>query len=102
MRLEVKFNTTYDSDLHKTRAAAVKAAQSVEAVLKVPPPVCHLTGYGTTSIEYVLWFWIKDAATGPTGVRSAVMIALWDTFANEGIKLPTPGATRVILEQPKT
>jgi hypothetical protein len=29
------------------------------------------------------------------------MIALWDTFAREGIKLPIPGATRVILEQPK-
>jgi small-conductance mechanosensitive channel len=101
MRLEVKFSTTYDSDLHKTRAAAVQAAQSVEQVLKVPPPVCHLTGYGTSAIEYVLWFWIKDAATGPTGTRSAVMIALWDTFAREGIKLPIPGATRVILEQPK-
>ena len=31
MRLEVKFSTTYDSDLHKTRAAAVAAAQSVDA-----------------------------------------------------------------------
>ena len=71
MRLEVKFNTTYDSDLHKTRAVAVAAAQSVEQVLKVPPPVCHLTGYGASAIEYVLWFWIKDAATGPTGVRSS-------------------------------
>jgi len=101
MRLEVKFSTTYDSDLHKTRAVAVQAAQSVEQVLKVPPPVCHLTGYGASAIEYVLWFWIKDAATGPTGTRSAVMIALWDTFAREGIKLPIPGATRVILEQPK-
>jgi small-conductance mechanosensitive channel len=101
MRLEVKFSATYDSDLHKTRAAAVQAAQGVEQVLKVPPPVCHLTGYGAAAIEYVLWFWIKDAATGPTGVRSAVMIALWDTFAKEGIKLPVPGATRVILEQPK-
>ena len=29
MRLEVKFTTTYDSDLHKTRAAAIAAAQSV-------------------------------------------------------------------------
>ena len=29
MRLEVKFSTTYDSDLHKTRAAAVEAALSV-------------------------------------------------------------------------
>src|SRR4051812_39937281 len=101
MRLDVKFSTTYDSDLQKARAAAVQAAQSVEQVLKVPPPVCHLTGYGTSAIEYVLWFWIKDAATGPTGTRSAVMIALWDTFAREGIKLPIPGATRVILEQPK-
>ena len=101
MRLEVKFSTTYDSDLHKTRTVAVQAAQTVEQVLKVPAPVCHLTGYGSSAIEYVLWFWIKDAATGPTGTRSAVMIALWDTFAREGIKLPIPGPTRVIVEQPK-
>ena len=101
MRLEVKFNTTYDSDLHKTRAAAVQAALSVNEVLKVPPPVCHLTGYGSSAIEYVLWFWIKDAATGPTSVRSAVMIALWDTFEREGISLPKPGAARIIVEQAK-
>jgi small-conductance mechanosensitive channel len=99
MRLEVKFSTTYDSDLHKTRAAAVQAALGVEQVLKAPPPLCHLTGYGSAAIEYVLWFWIKDAATGPTGVRSAVMIALWDTFEREGVKLPIPGPARVIVEQ---
>jgi small-conductance mechanosensitive channel len=101
MRLEVKFSATYDSDLHKTRAAAVQAALSVEQVLKAPPPVCHLTGYGTAAIEYVLWIWIKDAAVGPTGVRSAVMIALWESFRREGIKLPVPSATRVIVEQAK-
>jgi small-conductance mechanosensitive channel len=101
MRLEVKFSTTYDSGLHKTREAAVKAALGVEQVLKAPPPVCHLTGYGTAAIEYVLWFWIKDAATGPTAVRSAVMIALWDTFEREGVKLPIPGPAHVIVEQKK-
>jgi small-conductance mechanosensitive channel len=101
MRLEVKFSTTYDSDLHKTREAAIKAALGVEQVLKAPPPVCHLTGYGTAAIEYVLWFWIKDAATGPTAVRSAVMIALWDTFEREGVKLPIPGPAHVIVEQKK-
>jgi len=101
MRLDVKFSTTYDSDLHKTRAAAVKAAHSVEQVLKTPPAVCHLTGYGAAAIDYVLWFWIKDAATGPTGVRSAVMIALWDTFEREGVKLPKPGPAHIVLERPK-
>lgn len=101
MRLDVKFNATYDSDLHKTREAAVKAAQAVPQVLKTPPPICHLTGYGAGAIEYVLWFWIKDAATGPTGVRSAVMISLWDTFEREGVKLPKPGPAHIVVEQPK-
>ena len=101
MRLEVKFSSTYDSDLHKTRAAAIAAAQSVEQVLKTPPPVCHLTGYGASAIDYVLWFWIKDAATGPTGVRSAVMIALWDQFAKDGVKLPIPGPAHIVLDRPK-
>ncbi len=101
MRLEVKFNATYDSDLHKTRAVAVQAALAVKQVLKTPPPVCHLTGYGSSAIEYVLWFWIKDAATGPTATRSAVMISLWDTFEREGVKLPKPGAARIIVEQAK-
>jgi small-conductance mechanosensitive channel len=99
MRLEVKFTTTYDSDIHKTPQVAAAAAGSVAGVLKTPAPVCHLTGYGSTAIEYVLWFWIKDAATGPTAVRSAVLTALWDTFAREGIVLPKPGAARVIVEQ---
>ena len=101
MRLEVKFSATYDSDLHKTRAAAIRAAQSVDTVLKSPAPVCHLTGYGTSAIDYVLWFWIKDAATGPTGVRSAVMIALWDAFQQEGVKLPIPGPAHIILDRPE-
>jgi small-conductance mechanosensitive channel len=101
MRLEVKFAATYDSDLHKTRAAAVKAAASVPEVLKVPPPVCHLTAYGAASIEYLLWFWIKDASTGPTNVRSDVMLALWDVFAREGVKLPIPGPAHIVLDQPK-
>jgi small-conductance mechanosensitive channel len=71
----------------------------VDAVMKTPPPVCHLTGYGASSIEYVLWFWIKDAAAGPTGVRSAVMVALWDQFRRDSIKLPIPGPTRIVIDQ---
>jgi small-conductance mechanosensitive channel len=100
MRLEVKFSTSYASAIDKTRAAAVAAAQSVPQVLSEPKPVCHLVNYGN-AIEYLLWFWIKDAATGPTAVRSAVLMALWDTFAREGIEIPKPGATHVVLEQPQ-
>jgi small-conductance mechanosensitive channel len=101
LQLQIRFNTTYDSDPRKTQAAAVGAALSVPQVLKEPAPSCHLTAFGTTAVEYVLWCWIKDAATGPTRVRSAVMLALWDTFEREGVAIAKPGATRVILEQAK-
>jgi small-conductance mechanosensitive channel len=100
MQLQIRFNTTYDSDLRKTQAAAVAAALTVPQVLNEPAPACHLTGFGATSIEYVLWCWIRDASEGPTRVRSAVMVALWDTLEREDIRIAKPGVTRVALEQP--
>lgn len=99
IRLEVKFSATYASDPRKTQHAAIAAALSIPRVLKAPAPACHLTAFGNIAIEYVLWFWIGDPSTDANGVRSTVMLALWDTLEREGIGIPKPGATRVILEQ---
>jgi small-conductance mechanosensitive channel len=99
IQLQVRFNAAYDSDLHKTQAAAVAAALTVPQVLREPAPACHLTGFGATSVEYVLWCWINNAAAGPTRVRSDVMIALWHTLEREGVRLAKPGPTRVVLDQ---
>ncbi|MSO66965.1 MAG: mechanosensitive ion channel [Pseudolabrys sp.] len=98
VRLFVKFNTTYDSDPRQAQAAAVDAALSIERVLKKPVPACMLCEFGTTSIEFELWFWIKDPAAGVTNVKSDVLLALWDTLAKQGVKIPKPGPARVIYE----
>src|SRR5882757_3628335 len=97
-RLFVKFNTTYDSDPRKAQTAAVEAALSVERVLKKPAPACMLTEFGSTSIEFELWFWIKDPAAGVTNVKSEVLLALWDTLDKQGVSIPKPGPARVIYE----
>ena len=99
MQLQIKFSTTYDTPIGKTQAAAVEAALSVPQVLKEPVPSCHITAFGTTALEYVLWAWISSASEGPTRVRSAIMIAMWDTFERQGVVIPKPGATRVILDK---
>jgi len=101
VRLEVKFGTTYASDPRKTQNAAIAAARSVDQVLQQPPPLCHLTAFGTSAIEFMLLFWVKNPGADISGVHSAVMLALWDTLEREGIGIPKPGATRVILEQGK-
>ena len=99
VRLEIKFGTVYTDDPRKAQAAAVTAALTVPRVLKTPTPVCHLTGFGASSIDYVLWFWIKDPAAGVTSLRSTVLLALWDTLEREGIAIPKPGPSRVIYEK---
>ena len=98
VRLYVKFNTTYDSDPRKAIDAAVTAALSIERILKKPAPQCMLTAFGATSIEYELWFWIRDPAAGVANVKSEVLLALWDTLASEGVNIPKPGPARVIYE----
>ena len=98
VRLFVKFNTTYDSEPRKAQAAAIEAALNVERVLKKPAPACMLSEFGTSSIEFELWFWIKDPAAGVANVKSEVLLALWDTLAAQGVTIPKPGPARVIYE----
>jgi len=98
VRLEVKFCTTYDSDPHAAIEAAVQTALSVERVIRKPAPQCMLAAFGTTAIEYELWFWIKDPAAGIANVKSDVLLALWDRLGERGIVIPKPGPARVIYE----
>jgi len=98
VRLFVKFNTTYASDPRKAQTAAIEAALSIERVLRKPEPACMLAAFGATSIEYELWFWIRDPAAGVANVKSEVLLALWDTLGKQGVVIPTPGPARVIYE----
>lgn len=90
VRLDIYFGTAYHDDPHKVRAIAVEAAQNVERVLSFKPPVCHIIGFGDSSVDYVLRFWIKDPTGGLTNIRGNVYLALWDAFQTHGISIPFP------------
>jgi small-conductance mechanosensitive channel len=38
----------------------------------------------------MLRFWIDDPVAGITNVRGLVLLALWDAFKREGIRVPYP------------
>jgi small-conductance mechanosensitive channel len=90
VRLDVKFGVAYASDPHKVCALAVEAARSVTRVLASPAPVCHLTAFGDSSLDFLLRFWIRDPVDGLTNVRGQVLLALWDILKREGIEIPFP------------
>jgi small-conductance mechanosensitive channel len=90
VRLDVPFGVSYASDLHQVRRLATEATMGVARVLRSPEPVCHLTAFGPSALEFLLRFWICDPSEGVTNVRSEVMLALWESFKREGIEIPYP------------
>jgi small-conductance mechanosensitive channel len=98
VRLSVKFNTTYDSDPRKVMDIATDAALGIERVIKKPTPCCMVSAFGSSALEFEMWFWIRDPATGLTNVKSDVLLALWDALEQESAKLWRPTPSRVIYE----
>ena len=98
VRLDIHFGTSYGDDPHLVRRVAIEAAQGVERVLDFKPPVCHITGFGDSSVDYILRFWIKDPTQGLTNIRGNVYLALWDAFQANDISIPFPQREVRVLE----
>ena len=82
------------------RKLAIEAAKSVDRVLGFKAPVCHIVGFGDSSVDYVLRFWIRDPTGGLTNIRGNVFLALWDTFQANGISIPFPQREVRLLDEP--
>ncbi|MBV2359239.1 mechanosensitive ion channel [Thalassococcus sp. CAU 1522] len=101
VRLDIFFGTAYHDDPHKVRQIAVDAAKSVDRVLSFKAPVCHIVGFGDSSVDYILRFWIRDPTGGLTNIRGNVYLALWDAFQEHGISIPFPQREVRMLGEPE-
>ncbi|MFD1509833.1 mechanosensitive ion channel family protein [Lacimonas salitolerans] len=99
VRLDIHFGTAYGDDPHKVRKVAIEAAMSVDRVLVSKPAVCHIVGFGDSSVDYILRFWITDPTGGLTNIRGNVYLALWDAFQAHGISIPFPQREVRVLEE---
>lgn len=91
VRLDVDFGVSYDSDPHEVSRIAIEAAGSVGRVdLTHRKPVCWMTAFGDSSLNFKLRFWIMDPKQGLTNIRGKVFIALWDAFKENDIGIPYP------------
>ena len=101
VRLDIYFGTAYGDDPHVVRKLAVEAAKGVNRVLGFKAPVCHIVGFGDSSVDYILRFWIKDPTEGLTNIRGNVYLALWDAFKENGISIPFPQREVKVLDDSK-
>ncbi len=99
VRLDIYFGTAYADNPHDVRRIAIEAAMGVPRVLEQRPAVCHIVGFGDSSVDYILRFWISDPTGGLTNIRGNVYLALWDAFAEHGISIPFPQREVKILDE---
>jgi small-conductance mechanosensitive channel len=99
VRVDVTFGVAYDSDPHGVRRIAVEAVKRIDRVQERPPPVCHLTAFGESSLDFILRFWIADPQNGVTNIRGTVLLACWDAFKAAGIGIPFPHR-QILVDKP--
>ena len=90
VRIDLDFGVTYEASPHMVRDLAKAVAATHKRVQAVPPPVCHITEFADSSINYKLRFWIRDPGQGTVNVRGDVFLLLWDGLHEAGIDIPYP------------
>jgi small-conductance mechanosensitive channel len=87
--VKVIFGTNYDADPRLVCKLAIETAAEAPRALKNKPPNCILTEFAESGMKFSLTFWIADP-DGMDNVKSDVMLALWDAFKRENIKVALP------------
>jgi small-conductance mechanosensitive channel len=88
VRVKAPVGVAYGSDIELAEKLLLQAAVEAPRVLKNPEPKVLLMGFGASSVDFEIRFWITDPEEGVSGVRSDVYKRVWQLFAEHDIEIP--------------
>lgn len=89
-RVDINVGVAYGTDLEKAEALILEAAKEHPRCILEPEPACFLNGFGDSSIDFILYFWVSDVTEGRLRPRSDVLFSIWRKFNEAGIEIPFP------------
>ena len=81
--------TSYDCDPQKVIQILLQVAHHHPQVLKEPAPIAFFIGFGESSLDFELKFWLDDPLIGKR-VTSELGCKIWQAFADNDIEIPYP------------
>ena len=90
VRITVEVGMSYDSDIEHVQAILHEVTKNSPRVLNEPEPRAFLTGFGDSSINFEVRFWVNDPEAGIGAVRSEIFMEIWKRFKEENIEIPFP------------
>ena len=88
-RVEVAVGVAYGTDLRRVLEILMQVAVAQPDAIEDPAPVVLFTGFGASSLDFVMRFWTRDAATAAVA-RSDAGVAVAEALTAAGIEIPFP------------
>ena len=90
IRLEIPVGISYNSDVEQAITLIEQVAKEHQRVTSHKEPSCLLTGFGASSVELKLKFWIVDPENGLDNIKSELLLNIWQAFQAHDIEIPYP------------
>jgi small-conductance mechanosensitive channel len=90
LRLRLPVGVHYRSDVPRAMELCLEAAAETPRVLAEPKSVCLLRGFGDSSVDLELRFWINDPMNGRANISSQILLGIWKKFHENDIEIPYP------------
>jgi potassium-dependent mechanosensitive channel len=90
-RYEALFSVAYETDINRVPVVIEAAVAALPFVLTDPDrPDCELRGFGDSSVDFAVEYWVNGIDDGKNKYASKVLFAIWNALKAEGIEIPYP------------
>ncbi|NVO27747.1 mechanosensitive ion channel [Donghicola sp. C2-DW-16] len=100
VRRSLVIGVGYNSDVEKAMELTVHGALACRRVLRDPRPVCLVRGFGESSVDLELRFWIADPEEGVANISSDILLQIWKLYRANDIEIPFPQREITIRNAP--
>ncbi|NIZ03693.1 mechanosensitive ion channel family protein [Thalassospira lucentensis] len=90
LRLKVPVGISYNCDPHFAIELCNAAAAKCSRVQENPGPNTLMRGFGDSSVDLEIRFWITDPQNGRGNIISEILLNVWDAFKEHNIEIPFP------------
>ena len=92
-RVDIAIGVDYGSDMETVRRVALEAVQDIEGRLDDPAPQILFQGYGDSSMNLTVFFWIDTTKSDPFQARDTALLSIYAAFNRANINIPFPTQT---------
>lgn len=90
-RYEALFSVSYETDINLVPDIIERAVSRLPFVLQSPDgPDCELRGFGESSVDFAVEYWVSGIDDGKNKYGSPVLFAVWNALKEAGIEMPYP------------